>query len=508
MRVRWRTWCWKALSLASIGTLAAAPQPASAQNPDGPFGALPVGAEGFRRRFESLLLEVGTRDPAAAWQLARSVGTAAVPMLWDIYASEKPSAERRLLVLVAAMLAGEATEDPRMLAGFDKPQPEDRIATSFVLALLPARDRAVPGFWSAAMRQSREPVPQLKVAALLACARIPGAADEVPTATYRSEDPGVVAAALVAGAPLSLAEPFWQGGALRDHAELVWRGALVGSLLRERQQVDPKAVALARFVMDRRGESHRAAREAAALVLSRTGQVSPGGARPPLQQLQLLAAEPQSARKLREWLPPVPELLGEDPRRLAVLYVMSRDLAEVLANHEQWSAEESVRRHVAVAVALRLAGLAPEELSAPQTPLDRELRGLPEWWFARWAAGVPVRPDSPAIAALEPTLQAAARLAADGRLPRAAARTVLEETLWRWGSHPGLGLHDVHRRLVCDLMITGSNRGGQYQPGVPQFERYLPGGLGTEHVFFEVASELFDFLSRPVPPIPAECRLP
>jgi hypothetical protein len=152
-----------------------------------------------------------------------------------------------------------------------------------------------------------------------------------------------------------------------------------------------------------------------------------------------------------------------------------------------------------VALAWRLLG---EERPAP---VDATLAGLPEWFFVRWASGAGAARDS---AIEDATLEAAAGLAASQRLSRPAARRVLEEALWRWGSHPGLGLLENDRLLVRDLLLVGSNQGGgQYVPHVPYVERYRPTGIGSENAFFGIAVAAYDFLSRPRLPLPPEYRL-
>ena len=108
----------------------------------------------------------------------------------------------------------------------------------------------------------------------------------------------------------------------------------------------------------------------------------------------------------------------------------------------------------------------------------------------------------------DPPLQAAVELAAAGRLPRAVMRNLLEEALWRWGSHPGLGMWENERMLLRDLVLVGSSSGGgKYQPQVRPHERYRPQGLGPDDPFFDIAVALYDFTSKPRPPMPPEYRL-
>ena len=107
----------------------------------------------------------------------------------------------------------------------------------------------------------------------------------------------------------------------------------------------------------------------------------------------------------------------------------------------------------------------------------------------------------------DPALEMAARLCAEKRMPRATLRETLELALWQRGSHPGLEAWLQERRLLRDLLLTGSNTGGKYQPHVRLDLRYLPSGWDRNDVFFPIACELFDFLMTPRGPVPSEHRL-
>lgn len=132
--------------------------------------------------------------------------------------------------------------------------------------------------------------------------------------------------------------------------------------------------------------------------------------------------------------------------------------------------------------------------------------GLPEWSFVRAASGASVERDAVCD---DPRLQTALQLLADGRLEPAALQDLLEETLWRWGSHPRIAAWQLERLLVRDLLLAGSNTGGaKYQPAVRPDLRYSPSGMDRNDSFFPVAVDLFDFLWRPRAPMPAEFRLP
>ncbi len=457
----------------------------------------------FRTRFAQLLLEARSRDLSAGFELARNLGPAVAGLLWDLHAAEKSNARRRISVLAGAILADGVVGDERVLTALegDKAQLHDRLMTCLVLALEPVHPRPQPQFWSRVYGSNKqEPVPLLHVLALLASSRFAGAPAAAPTVSLRDADPGIVAAALFAGAPVAekIVQSFWR----RDppaHAQLVWRGTLLGALARNdgRLEDEQLLVQRARELINVPGEVNAMAREAAALVLGRA-RAFERDVRPDWRLLQLLAADSRTAATVQPWLSATPQPLADDPARLAVEYVLSRSTEAVLGDRAAWGNAPSIRQHVAVALAWRLLG------EAEQKPIELPIGGLPEWFFVRWASGVRASRDE---LIGDPVLEQAARLAADNRLPRDVGRRLLEEALWRWGSHPGLGLWEAQRQLVRDLVLAGSLPGNRYQIGLPDHLRYVPGGLGHVHDFFDVGVELYEFLSARVPPIPGECRL-
>jgi hypothetical protein len=108
----------------------------------------------------------------------------------------------------------------------------------------------------------------------------------------------------------------------------------------------------------------------------------------------------------------------------------------------------------------------------------------------------------------DPQLQASLELCRQGRLPRGALRTHLEEAMWRAGSHPRLAPFELERALVRDLLLSGSNPGNKYQMLVRLHQRYSPSGMDRNDPFFALAVPVFDFLAKPRSPMPAEHRLP
>lgn len=465
---------------------------------------MPADDARVRARFTELLLDAPTRDLREGFTQARDIGSAAAPALHALAAAEKSNMRRRMSAFCAAAIADGVGGDERLLATLDDRSPmQDRLCASLLLALGPVRARPQPEFWSRALgRNAKEPVPLLLVAALLASSRFPGAGAACPQSLLRVDDPGVVAAALYAGAPVP--EPILQAY-LRprppEHANLVQRALLLRAVLDRREGSLPAdALARAQALLDAPGESNATLREAAALALGFGGAARPdAGTRPDWRLLQLLAADVRACAAIQPWLPATPQPLHEPAwPRLSVAYALGRDPSVVVAERAAWSAAPSVRRHVAIALAMRLC--ARERVD----PIQAMLPDTPEWGFVRWASGEKL-PDG--VASSDPALQQAADMAREDRLPRAAARALFEDTLWRWGSHPGLGLRDAQHDLVRDLLIAGSLPGNRYAIGLPDHLRYLPAGLGDENDFFGIAVEAWEFLRTPTLPMPAECRL-
>jgi hypothetical protein len=494
--------------VAAIGVLLLFPQLLSAQDRTGVgtggVGALSSRDERFRRVLERLLLEAPTADDLAqGWALAADLGRPAAPLLWEVLAAEKSNAGRRIVVLAAAVLAGGPGEDDKLFTWLDAPTTirEERVMAGFLLAMGPERARPVTDLWTRLLGPAKAVPPVLGIAARLAAARFPGNDVGAP-GLVDEDDPGLAAAAAFAGLPVrpALVQRLWDLRAETKHRELFWRGALLGGLRAGQAAVEPPALLLehARQILEMPGESFAAAREAAALYRAVAGDVRAQGPRPEWQLLQAMASTPAAAEALQPWLKAVPQPRDEEPARLAVAYVLSRSPDTVVAERSLWGADPRIGRHVAVALAWRLLG------SERPQPIEVLVPGVAEWFFVRWAAG-PAGGRDGTIA--DAPLEAAAALAADGRLPRAAARTLLEETLWRWGSHPGLGRFDAERLLVRDLLLFGSRQGGKWRPHVRNDLIYRAAGIDKDDPFFDVAVPLWDFLSRRRQPMPSESRL-
>lgn len=455
--------------------------------------------ERVREAFERWLLAAATRDLPLGWQLAADLGRPAVPLLLEMLAAEKANLGRRLALCAAAGLAAGGGEDERLFAWLDNraTMHEERILIAMLWALGPRRTRPQPDFWGRLCGPVKNPSTMLGVAGRLAAARFPGSEASVPTSF--EDDVGLAAAAAFAELPLpqGMVRSLWNLHRPERHAELFWRAALLGA---GQRLVDaargPEWTERARELV---GRAHPAAvRTCAAVFLQRFGEVRGEGPRPEWWLLQALAGDANAAQDVAGWLGPVPQPLDEEPSRLAVAYVLGRPLDVVVAERQQWGNDPKVRRIVAVALAFRM--LAEE----PPARFEAALANLPEWGFVRWAAGLPFGRER---AGEDAQLEALAALAEAGRLPRAAARLALEEVLWRWNAHPGRTAWEAQQRLVRDLLLLGSGPGSKFAPHVPNHQLYLPAGIDKDHVFFEIAVPLWEFMSRPRLPLPPEARL-
>lgn len=458
---------------------------------------VPIEDPTFRRRFETLLFDPRAADLALGWRLARSLGPAVGPLLWDLHGDERLD-KRRWVALLAALATNRGVVDDRVYAAIENKTAEQFLCCLWI-ALGDPLQSPRPTFWGDVLGRRSAPSSALQVAALLASARVPEAAGNAPV--VRSSEVGLLAAAAVAGAraQASLYVPFHRVTAAPAHAELVWRGEFVGALLGA-AAVPDELRDLAREVFALPGPADAPWRLAAATLLARAGALDPGTVRPTWRQLCAMIVDQPSAEALARWLGPLPEPLErEHPEPLAVAYALAHPIATVLEQRAQWGGEPLVARHVAVALAWRLLG----EQGAQ--PIDFGLPNVPEWYLVRWASGSRV---DKAATIDDPVLEQAAMLAKDQRIDRATMRRVLEETLWRWGGHPGLAVFEAHRLIVRDLLLTGSYTGMKYEKVRRAHDVYLPDGFGRENVLYELAAvPAFEFFSAPTLPIPRECRL-
>jgi hypothetical protein len=493
--------------VAAIGLLGSLSQLAPAQDgtavANGGPGWVTAADDKVRDRFRQLLL-AERRDLAAGWQLATDIGRPVVPLLWDMVKAERADVGNRLRLLVAAMLAGGPLEDERLFAWLaqQKPMLEERTMAAMLLAMGPKRARPMPSFWPRLLGGSKEPQPILEIAARLAAVRFPDTTAGAPPVTV--DDPGMLAAAAFAGLPLppSMEARWWNLRATERHADLVWRGGLLGASREVPDGNRSRDLWLGRAteVMAMPGDAMVAARAVAVWLRAKEHDLRADGAPLPVPLLQVATGDLGTATLLQAWLGPMPHPRDSDaPHRLAVAYALSRRNDVVLAERDQWLADKRVAKYIAIALAWSLAG------TVNATPIDVHVPELAEWDFVRAATGA--RVDGEAVCD-DPQLQALLALCRDGRIARPALRIHLEEALWRAGCHPRWGPFELERALLRDLLLSGSNPGGKYQSSVRQDLRYSPGGMDRNDTFFAIAVAAFDFLSKPRSPMPPEHRLP
>ena len=107
----------------------------------------------------------------------------------------------------------------------------DKVVTCLALALGPRRNTAIADYWSRLLGRSREPLPLLRIAALLASERLPDGSNGAPAvAIDEIDDPGLVAAAGYAGLTLPPAAKarYLRLAEADRHTPLIWRGLFLG----------------------------------------------------------------------------------------------------------------------------------------------------------------------------------------------------------------------------------------------------------------------------------------
>jgi hypothetical protein len=490
------------LAVASlVGTAPAAVAVVVAQDPAAAAGLLP--AQGPLREALERLLLAPAPDLAAGWQLALDLGRPALPPLRDLLQRQGANVKHRLVTLAALLLAAGLGEDDvatEFLAqARQKPMLEERTLVAMMVALGPQRARPVPDFAGLCLGPIEPSEPLLAVAVRLAAARLPGAAAGLIAAP--DDDVGELAAAAFAGMPLP-ASALARLRVLRSgerHADLFWRGWLLGLARQPTKSARDAGLELARELSRQRADSLAAAQSAAVWLRVRADDFDfTSGERLDLPLLRVAAGSLPPAPGLAALLPSQPLPRDERPERLAVAWALATPFAQVVVARDRWAAQPAIAEHVTLALAWR-AGAEPGPLALPSS-------AQASWQLVRFAAGQPI--DGTAVGA-DAGVRTLLQLAADGRLTRPALRRALEGMLWERGSHPGLAAFDLERELLRDLLLAGSNYGGgKYAAHVPPDQRYSPTGLDRNDGFFRIAVALFDFLARPRAPVPPEHRLP
>lgn len=484
--------------LVAIVLLALTAQTSSGQSPSGGRPWIAPTDRRFQERFQELLLDEPTRDLTLGWTYAEEIGRPVAPLLWGLLDAERSNVERRLALLVAALVADGPTSDQRLFALLDRPKPllAERAMASLWIALGPARARPMPGALQRLIGPNKEPEDLLAVAARLAAARY--RVDPQASPVLHAKDPGLLAAAAFAGLPVgkTVAQRLWRGEV--RHGGLFRRGAMLGAARADgagglSEALSDYAAAVLAGTDARRGGE----RGAAVLLLARHDALGAALATLDWELLRLAVSQPQSAASLRSRLRPTPFARDPMPGLLAAAYAWNAPVADVMARASQWGNEPLVRGALAVALAARLCTM-------PKPPAVEQQLDFAEWSFVSWAStGTYSRPSRLEDARLE----VFAAVLAQGRATKASARAELELALWRWGSHPGLGPWELERQLIRDLLLVGSRAGGKYRAEVPSHLRYFPTGLDRDDPFFDIAVELYEFTGRRARGVPAEHRL-
>lgn len=463
-----------------------------------PVLGLPEAAAGPRDRIRSLIEDPSGAGFQEAIRLVRELGPCAAALAWDLQEPYRGHATRRLRALVLAAVAEADTAS--MLRGVQRASVDERVLACLVSA---AMEREGPADVLEVVAGMDRPLPLRLAVAALAVA--PRGAVATRVAEGQRDDPGVVAAAMLSGAALDCDLRAWLGEDTRrrPHADLVRRGVFLGQI-GSGTDLPEQVLRAARRALEAT-DNPEDVREAAALLLGSRGRLQAEGPRPlpPMLWQFAAAADPDHMAWLRGWLDWQPSPLDEHPGRLAVCHAFSHGVADLLASRSEWSSVPEVADDLALALALRLLRVEQVGEAVPAHAGDVGL-GRPSLTWVDWAAGQ--RPG-PSAASGDNRLDAAARLAAEGRLPRVAAARVLEDALWLRGSHPRLAVRLARLRLVRDLLLSGSNAGARYLPLKPLHERYAPRDLPRDAQWFEVALPAWDELSPPALPMPERHRL-
>lgn len=461
---------------------------------------LPADAAEPRQRIRDLLEAPRGEGFAGAIRLVRSLGQAAAPVAWELQAPYRGVMIRRLQALV---LAAVAEEDPvTLFRTVQRAGIEDRMMACLVVGAL---ERECPAEVLNLVAGSERLPLRLAVAALAVAPR--GAACDRVQEAHR-DDPGIVAAALLSGAALECdLRPWLAEDRRRPHADLVLRGLFLGQLASGQPVPEPVLVAAWRAFDT--SSCPQQVREAAALLLGSRGLLRARDAGPPLELLwhSVAATSLQEPAAPCAWLgwrssAVMDNMSPGAPGRLAACYALLQPKATVLASLDEPAMSPSLAEDIALGLAIRTL----RERKGHATAATRAAPRDPVQPCSSWLAWAMERADAPVTGSGDERLDAAATLAAAGRLPVAAAAAVIEDALWVRGSHPRLAVRAARLRLVRDLLLSGSHAGSRYLSG-PRHEVYAPRDLPREDQWFEVALPAWDELSPRALPLPVRHRL-
>lgn len=482
--------------LAIAVSMAIGPRALPSQRPGGPIDVVRIEnrTEPFREEFEERLHESQPSTWHEGWQLAEDLGASAAGLLFDMWEEEASKLERRLLFQGAHSLAAGPGGEPAYGPNLRSLKDREKVMALLILASGPARTRAIDGL--ARLTDRGEEI-LVRVAAYLALAR--QGIEPPPLPRTDRDDSGLLAAALYAG--LSVPERelrAWFRDDDRDRPEfwhLVWRGFLLAEPQPDRDR-DRRLERADDIVREPARSSNRGSREvrrAATLCLARLGEpdsVLNSLPDPDVDTVLLLATYPRMRERLSFEAVSGGLIDPHQRRRLAVLYALHESPDSVLAAADEWTADTVIRGPICLAVSINLLGretaaVVPDSVTA-----------LPEGAWVQWAAGE--EPRSPTAtgpgAAIDELLARALPLALAGQLPADTAALLLEEALWRSGSHPGLARVEAHMALLQDLLLSGSTH---VSAALGIDAQYLPAGISRTDYFFEVAYQFLQFVAVP-----------
>lgn len=432
------------------------------------------------------------------------MGECAAPFLADALRTERDQT-RTMLLIGAYGLATRRPAEVLLHLARPKERKDRRLVALLLLAMAPRQ----AGSGSELGRLLDRGSPLDRVGAALALSRFE--TTELPDAGFfdRERDVGAFAAGVYC-------RPVLRRGELEarvrrfegtGHESLIWRAYLLGRAVKS-VDAERRAVAVERLT----DPGARPGRLEAACCLARdpNATLTEDQLRAaPLELKVLLCGSPLlRARILRS---AELELRGMAEktlqRRFLVLVARCAPgdrLREALAAWKEHAEFREERTRSAVWLALAWRVLAQPAASRPFDLATLGLRPDEGRWL-RWALGGGV--DAAARQEIDPELGRAFPLATSGRLQRVDVAAAVEAALWRLGVHPGLAELEVHRQLLAELLIDGSQVAGTRFAEVSRKAPYVAKGLLRDDAAFRIAHELFKFIRREEPWALREHRL-
>ncbi|MEM7205525.1 MAG: hypothetical protein AAF628_35035 [Planctomycetota bacterium] len=445
-------------------------------------------------------------DWRSAWDRARAVGPALAPGLWRHLRRERHSQGRLLSIGAFAAAAGQAADasllDP---AWMRRAGTADQLIVLLTVALGPQRAGAGDELRELVLDTKSEAV---RIGGCLALARY-ATPTELPESWFAQglrEGPGIVAAALLAGAapPRDLVRR-WVADRENEAARLVLRAVLLSRWTRTLPT--DEVLDLARGAWRRSDEEAYASRQAAAWRLGIEAERGVPKNRPVPQVLSAFAVEPsgQAAALARGWLVPEPSRLL-DPRLrrvLAVQYALVAPASRLAGDAVSWRDELRLAGDVCLALAWRRLSRRDARDEEGLAAAAAVLRDVPEGAWLQVALGGTVAGFN---ATDDPLLDAALAQLTHQRLRRSDAAAALERALWRRDSHPGKVAHRLRAELVRDLLLTGSEYARVRLSRGPF--AHLPADLKPgDRTVFQAAFEWCEWYAAAGDRIPDEARL-